>query len=93
MHAFQSAEVGFSSPATSASTVAGAGLSRYAATASTSAAFHPPFLRPSPSLRPSTSRTTRSRASPKRLPALHSATASSPDVSSALTSSIASGAK
>jgi hypothetical protein len=80
----------FSSSATKASTVPGAGEVRYASIAFTSATFQPFARRPSWLRRPSTPSTTTSRASPKRLPALQNATASTPDASWALMVSIAS---
>ena len=78
--AFVSAESALIPSPTSASTVAGAGARRYAATSFTSAAFQR-----------STSSTITSRPSPTKRPsALHVATASAPVVSRALRCSVAS---
>ena len=86
-HAFLSGASFFSSSATSASTVPGAGEARYSSIAFTSAAFQPFASRPSALRRPSTPSTTTSRASPKRLPALQSADGVGAGRSCALTSS------
>ena len=92
-HAFQSAELDFSSSATSASTVVGAGLARYADDRLDVGRLPAALRRPRSAFTPSTSVTTMSRASPNRLPALQSPTTASPDVSSAVTVSIDSTSK
>jgi hypothetical protein len=91
-HAFQSAELDLSSSATSARTVAGAGLARYPSIASTSAAFQPPCA-PLSAFSPSTSVTTTSRRVAEEAAGVAQTDRLVARVSSALTVSIASASK